>query len=129
MTDREIFQDNLNYYLKLNDKMQKDLAEYVGAKTATVSGWTRGISYPRADAMEKIAMFFNIPTSKLITARNETTNETYVEPKNDDVKLLLRGLNKLSPEQLDQAKAMFKVMFAPQYNELFTKENEDDTAL
>ena len=58
MNDREIFRDNLNYYLNKYDKLQKDLADYVGAKKTTVSGWTRGISYPRADAMEKIAMFF-----------------------------------------------------------------------
>lgn len=67
MTDREIFQHNLNYYLSRSGKKQKDLADYVGAKTTTVSGWTRGISYPRAEAMEKIAMFFGIPTSQLIS--------------------------------------------------------------
>ena len=70
MADREIFKDNLNFYLKDQKKKQKDLAEYVGAKTTTVSGWTRGVSYPRADAMEKIAMFFGIPTSRLVGDRN-----------------------------------------------------------
>ena len=65
MTDREIFRENLNYYLSIQGKKQKDLADYVGAKTTTVSGWTRGISYPRADAMEKIAMFFGIKTSQI----------------------------------------------------------------
>lgn len=66
MNDREIFQRNLNRFLELSGKMQKDLADYVGAKYTTVSGWTRGISYPRADAMEKIANFFGVPTSRLI---------------------------------------------------------------
>lgn len=75
MTDREIFQDNLNYYLKKYKRLQKDLAEYVGAKTTTVSGWTRGVSYPRADAMEKIAMFFGIPTSHLVGDRNNSSAE------------------------------------------------------
>ena len=69
MTDREAFKDNLLYLLKTTGKMQKDLADYVGAKYTTVSGWTRGISYPRADAMEKIAMFFGITTSQLIGKR------------------------------------------------------------
>ena len=124
MTDREIFRDNLNYYLKLRGKMQKDLAEYVGAKTATVSGWTRGISFPRADAMEKIAMFFGIPTSALITERDTENSDPADEPKNEDIRILVRQLNKLSPEQLEQAKAMFKVMFAPQYNDMFTKEED-----
>ena len=72
MNDREVFRKNLNYYLSITGKLQKDLAEYVGAKTTTVSGWTRGISYPRADAMEKIAMFFGIPTSKLVGSDEDT---------------------------------------------------------
>jgi len=85
MTDREIFRDNLNYYLKEYQRMQKDLAEYVGATTATVSGWTRGVSYPRADAMEKIAMFFGVPTSRLVGDRNKPDDEqkTIVIPDSD----------------------------------------------
>ena len=77
MTDREKFQENLNYYLNTFGKMQKDLAEYVGAKTTTVSGWTRGVSYPRSDAMEKIASFFGIPTSRLVGKHED--EETEVE--------------------------------------------------
>lgn len=66
MTDREIFRENLNDLLEKSGKLQRELADYVGAKSTTVSGWTRGISYPRADSMEKIAMFFGIPTSQLV---------------------------------------------------------------
>ena len=73
MSDREIFRNNLNYYLSVSGKLQKDLADYVDAKTTTVSGWTRGISYPRADTMEKIANFFNIPTSQLVGPRSTST--------------------------------------------------------
>ena len=72
MNDREVFKDNLNYYLERSGKLQRDLADYVGAKYTTVSGWTRGISYPRADAMERIANFFQIPTSQLIGPRSES---------------------------------------------------------
>lgn len=71
MTDREIFQRNLNHFLESSGKLQRDLADYVGAKYTTVSGWTRGISYPRADSMEKIANFFGIPTSHLIGTIDE----------------------------------------------------------
>lgn len=70
MTDREIFRENLLYYLEKCGKLQKELAEYVGAKYTTVSGWTRGVSYPRADSMEKIANFFGIPTSQLVGKRS-----------------------------------------------------------
>lgn len=48
------------------------------------------------------------------------------QPKNDDVRLLLRGLNKLSPDQLEQAKNMMKIMFAT-YSDYFDKEKNDET--
>lgn len=74
MTDREIFKENLNYYLNKSGKLQKELADAIGAKYTTVSGWTRGISYPRAEAMEKIADYFGIPTSQLIGERKDNEN-------------------------------------------------------
>lgn len=46
-------------------------------------------------------------------------------PKNDDVRLLIRGLNKLSPEQLQQATDMMKIMFT-KYADYFEKENDND---
>lgn len=120
MNDREVFRKNLNYYLSISGRMQKDLAEYVGAKTTTVSGWTRGISYPRADAMEKIAMFFGIPTSKLVGSDDDNDVPIEDQPKNDDIRLLVRGLNQLTPEQVEQAKNVMKAMFA-QYADYFDK--------
>ncbi len=87
MNDREVFRKNLNYYLSISGKMQKDLAEYVGAKTTTVSGWTRGVSYPRADAMEKIAMFFGIPTSKLVGSNDDEPEQDQLEALHQDPRL------------------------------------------
>lgn len=90
MNDREIFRNNLNRLLREQRAMQKDLAEYVGAKTTTVSGWTRGISYPRADAMEKIANFFGIPTSQLVGSLDEDTRKIPIVVPDSDrfVKLI-----------------------------------------
>ena len=48
------------------------------------------------------------------------------QPKNDEIRLLLRGLNKLSPEQIEQAKNVMKAMFA-QYADYFEKENDDES--
>ena len=49
------------------------------------------------------------------------------EPANDDVRLLIRGLNKLSPEQLEQATNMMKIMFT-KYADYFDKEKTDNDA-
>jgi DNA-binding XRE family transcriptional regulator len=46
------------------------------------------------------------------------------DPKSDDIRLLIRGLNRLSPEQVAQAKNVFRAMFAVTNPELF--EGDDD---
>ena len=127
MNNREIFQKNLNDLLSSSGMMQKDLAEFVGAKTTTVSGWTRGISYPRADAMEKIALFFGVPTSRLVGSESDMfeSDKKGETPKNDDIRLLIRGLNKLSPEQIAQATNVFRAMFMQTNPDLF-EEGDDD---
>lgn len=43
--------------------------------------------------------------------------------KTNEIRLLIRGLNKMSPEQIEQAKNMMKIMFAKYFNE----ENDDAT--
>lgn len=49
-----------------------------------------------------------------------------VQPKNDDVRLLIRGLNQLSPEELEQATNVMRAMFA-KHADYFNKEDDDAT--
>lgn len=128
MNDREIFKDNLNYFLSVSGNLQKDLADYVGAKTTTVSGWTRGISYPRADAMEKIARFFGIPTSRLIGPREESSHNNLLSGshQSDDLRILVHDLGKLSPEQQRQARQLFRAAFMLTNPELFHEGDDDE---
>jgi transcriptional regulator with XRE-family HTH domain len=106
MADREIFRENLNFYLKDQKKKQKDLAEYVGAKTTTVSGWTRGVSYPRADAMEKIAKFFDVPTSRLVGDRNGNAySDARIVVRDSD--LFMKIIDELNPDEYDMVLKAF----------------------
>lgn len=128
MNNREIFRKNLNDLLSSSGKMQKDLAEFVGAKTTTVSGWTRGISYPRADAMEKIALFFGVPTSRLVG--QSVSADSGTSPDNDpnqtpDLRILVQDLGKLSPEQQKQARRLFRAAFMLTNPELFSEGDDD----
>ena len=132
MSDRDIFKENLNYYLAMSGKMQKDLAEYVGAKTTTVSGWTRGISYPRADSMEKIAMFFGIPTSKLVgepaldSGMRQTLEMIDSIPRSQESRIISAGIDKMPPERREQALRILQVAFS-EYADYFKEEHHDDT--
>ena len=47
-------------------------------------------------------------------------------PQNDDVRLLVRGLNKLTPDQVNQAKNVIKAMFAVTNPELFEGDNNNE---
>lgn len=124
MNDREIFRRNLNYYLSVSGKLQKDLADFVGAKTTTVSGWTRGVSYPRADAMEKIALFFGIPTSRLVGQIHDESYTSIVEssaPQTLEARIVSGGMDKLPQEQREQILNVVRAMFI-QHPELFDSE-------
>lgn len=46
------------------------------------------------------------------------------QPKNDDIRLLIRGLNKLSPSQVEQAKNMMRIMFS-EYADYFEEKEND----
>ena len=122
MNNREIFRENLNYYLTVSGRLQKDLAEYVGAKTTTVSGWTRGISYPRADAMEKIAMFFGIPMSKLVDepaiddGMRQNLSMINSIPRSQEARIISGGIDKMPPEKREQAIKVLQAIFAEYFD-------------
>ena len=122
MNDREIFRHNLNHYLSISGKMQKDLAEYTNVTTSTVSGWIHGISYPRADAMEKIAMFFGVPTSKII-GEHKGEEDFQGLPRTNEARILAAGIDKLPKEQREQALSVIRAMFT-KYADYFEEGNE-----
>ena len=128
MNNREIFRKNLNDLLASSGKLQKDLADYVGAKTTTVSGWTRGISYPRADAMEKIAQFFGVPTSRLVGQPETSAQDPEaVHPRTTEAILLAVAVDQMPKEQREQALNVFKAVFAQYANFIEKGKNDDAT--
>lgn len=46
------------------------------------------------------------------------------QSKNDDIRLLIRGLNRLSPAQVEQAKNMMRIMFS-EYADYFEEKEND----
>lgn len=125
MNDRENFRRNLNYFLSTSGKLQKDLADYVGAKTTTVSGWTRGVSYPRADAMEKIARFFGVPTSRLV-GDPELPDTTYSPADiatTCEARIISAGIDKMPEARRQQALAIMQAAFS-EYADFFKEETD-----
>lgn len=75
MTDREIFRQNLNEIIRLQKAKQIDIARYIGVSEKTVSAWTTGRGYPRADAMEQLCKFFNVRQSVLTEDPNSEESD------------------------------------------------------
>ena len=64
--NKEIFVKNLNHYLSLSGKMQKEVAAAVGISRGTFCDWTKGRAFPRMDKVQALADYFGIKLSDLL---------------------------------------------------------------
>lgn len=71
--NKQIFADNLSYYMKKKKVDRNQLCEDLGFKYSTVSEWLSAKKYPRIDSIEKMANYFGIVKSQLIE-KNEPSN-------------------------------------------------------
>lgn len=62
-----LFAMNLQHYMNINQKTQKDLARDLGISKATVSTWCNGVRVPRPDAIDTLCGYFNIRRSDLLS--------------------------------------------------------------
>lgn len=68
---KKIFSENLRYFLSLNQKKQKDLAEYIGVSTGLVTDWCKGNKMPRVDKIKAMCDWFHIEMSDLLTEKSK----------------------------------------------------------
>jgi len=113
---------------QLNHLTLDDVARHLGIGRQAVYKYEQGtVTNIPLENLEKMAQLFGTTPGYLAGWSDEKPPDPDDQPKNDDVRLLIRGLNKLSPEQLEQATNMMRVMFT-KYAEYFNKEkNDDDT--
>ena len=68
---KEVFAENLRYYMESRGKNQKELAEIVGVSAPTMNDWLKAKKYPRIDKIEILANYFGILKSDLIEDKKE----------------------------------------------------------
>ena len=95
--NKETFAKNLSYYLSINGKSQKEMAEYLGVAQSTFNEWANGKKYPRIDKIEKLANYFGILKSDLIEEKDAKENTTS-EPKLTKDEQALLDLFRLIPK-------------------------------
>lgn len=118
---RNLFSNNLRYYLSRAEKSQADLARYMGVSSATVSDWCNGNKMPRTDKLQSICNWLGIEMSDLLSeARphdpvqksaqdngyylNEETAKAAQEIfENPDMRILFEAARGSRPEDLQTA--------------------------
>lgn len=67
---KRIFAQNLNRYLSLSKKSQKEVADAIGVSPQTFNTWCQAIALPRMGKVQKLADYFDIGKSDLIDEKS-----------------------------------------------------------
>ena len=76
--NKDIFIKNLNHYLTLSGKMQKEVADAIGISRGTFCDWMKGRAFPRMDKVQALADYFGIKLSDLLEIPDDTTDDQEV---------------------------------------------------
>lgn len=74
--NREVFAENLQYYMHLYDISRKEICDLLGFRYTTFTGWVTGQKYPRIDKIEILANFFGISKADLIEKKNPSQKKS-----------------------------------------------------
>lgn len=78
MTDDEqkkIFAKNLNRYIALNQKQQKEVADDLGINPTTLNMWCNGNSMPGTGKIRKLADYFRIGITDLTDEKGNSDSD------------------------------------------------------
>lgn len=67
---KKIFAKNLNRYLSLSNKTQKEVADAIGVIPSTFNTWCQGIALPRMGKVQVLADYFGINKTDLIDEKS-----------------------------------------------------------
>lgn len=106
----------------------EDVAKALNVGRATIFKYECGkITNIPSDKIELLARTFSVSPAFLMGWNEEPPDYIDNVPKTKEARILSKGIDKLPKEQREQALAMYQVMFAPMYADLFTKGEGDDT--
>lgn len=76
---KKIFAKNLNRYISLNQKQQKEVAEAIGEKPTTLNMWCSGNSFPSLGKIQKLADYFRIGKSDLTDEKESDADMEFTD--------------------------------------------------
>ena len=120
-------EERLNELFSADPRSDSAIAADLDVSKQALSAWRKGIRSPKKTVLLKIAQIYNVSIDWLMgfdVPKIEENIQTGYQPETIEAKILANGIDKLPQEQRERALAMFRVMFEPQYADMFTKENE-----
>ena len=113
----EVFSKNLKYYLKKENKTQKEVAQEIGVSTGLFCDWVKGRAYPRMDNLQKLANAFGVQKSDLVE-EHSLDNQYYLSNEakkiadelvqDPELILLYQSFKKLSQSDKETIKALIE---------------------
>jgi len=102
---REIFVNNLRFFMDARGITQADICRELGVSSATASDWCSGKKYPRIDAMQRLADLLGVMYSTLTTENGvrDYEDQRRLEALHQDPRLglLFDRTRKMSKEDVD----------------------------
>ena len=120
------FSERLRNAMENRKIYASELSRISGVGKSDISNYLKGKYVPKQDKCYLIAKALNVDPGWLMTGYEPSNDEESV-PNNDDIRVLVKQLNNLTPQQLKQAKDVFRAMFAITNPELFDEEDANDT--
>jgi len=116
---RAVFSKNLNRYLSISEKNQKEVADAIGVSPQTFNTWVKGIALPRMSKVQLLADYFGIQKSDLLEEKHDTY---YLNPEtaqiaqriyeDKELRALFDAAADASPEDLQTIHTMLKALKA-----------------
>lgn len=100
---KQIFADNLRYYMNKNGKNGTNIIDDLNIKNSTFYNWLSAETYPRIDKIELLADYFDITKADLVEDKTETNKKsTGKEPVDLDKALSEEGMAMFDGQPLSE---------------------------
>ena len=119
---KRIFSKNLNKYLSLFNKTQKEVADAIGVSPQTFNTWCQGIALPRMGKVQALADYFKINKSDLIDEKNEDYTSFCPDP---DIRRIERARNNMDQKNRDKMMKILEASFEDYFGDDYIDNDND----
>lgn len=113
--DKQIFSQQLSYWLKVKSVSQVDLANKLGVSEAAVSCWCNGVKMPRVRTISKIAEAINVSITDLLYEPDGAKLKQ--DELFDKKKVLFKLIDNVDEEDLNKIESIIDMVIGTKYDD------------